>query len=113
MHERELRDCFDGSLLNDFLADQVVEQEKALFFTLSNDGVELRKNQSYTPITCKCLNLPPKLRGLLASIWLLGYMPPNVKDYQAFLKPVAQTFARHSRAGPPLHVKLCLPPIPI
>jgi hypothetical protein len=107
MHERELRDCFDGSLLNDFLASQVVEQENALFFTLSNDGVELRKNQSYTPITCKCLNLPPKLRGLLASIWLLGYMPPNVKDYQAFLKPVAEMFARHLPGGAPLHVKVC------
>jgi hypothetical protein len=67
--------------------------DRTLYFACSNDGVEVTKNVTYTPITAKLLNLPGELRGMLANIWLLGYMPPKVQDYQSMLKPVVEMFA--------------------
>jgi hypothetical protein len=51
---------------------------------------------SYTPIVAMFLNWPPKLRQLLASIWLLGILPPKVQDYQQFLLPVVEQYEKHA-----------------
>jgi len=106
MANRELHGVFDGSIL-EALYHKCPEayKEFCLFFALSNDGVEVTKKTSYTPIVAQLLNLPAEMRGLLSSMWLLGYMPPNVKDYQAFLKPIADMFAaRAPLTGVPLEV---------
>ena len=39
------------------------QRARCLFLALSYDGVEVEKNVSYTPITGKILNFPPKIRG--------------------------------------------------
>jgi hypothetical protein len=39
------------------------QRARCLFLALSYDGVEVEKNVSYTPITAKILNFPPKIRG--------------------------------------------------
>ena len=107
LRDRNLRDAWDGKLLEDLLAQNPElrrEVLNTLFFALSCDGVEVHKNVSYTPITCKCLNLSPRLRGMLASIWLLGYLPPKVENYQEFLQQVVDMFARNAPGGEPLRV---------
>jgi hypothetical protein len=106
MENRELRGVFDGSILENLYHKCPDDyKDNTLFFAISNDGVEVTKKTSYTPIVAKLLNLPAEVRGLLSSIWLLGYMPPNVKDYQAFLKPIADMFAaRAPLTGTPLDV---------
>lgn len=70
-----------------------------IFFGLSNDGVEVEKNVAYTPITGRVYNWPPKMRGLLRSIVLFGYLPPNVKNYRGMLQPVCDQFAKHAPLG--------------
>jgi hypothetical protein len=62
---------------------------------------------SYTPIVCEFLNWPPVLRSLLASLWMVGIMPPKVKDYQEMLKPVVEQFAKYAPGptGEDMHVR--------
>ena len=50
---------------------------------------------TYTPIVCEFLNWPPVLRSLLASLWMVGIMPPKVKDYQSMLLPVVEQLAKY------------------
>ena len=57
-----------------------------------NDGVEVRKNTSYTPVTLKILNLPGELRGALGTMLLLGLFPPKIKDYNAMMRPIVDMF---------------------
>jgi hypothetical protein len=72
---REISSAFDGSILQELYHDCTHDyKEFCLYFTCCNDGVEVTKGTSYTPITAELLNLPSELRGLLASIWLLGYV---------------------------------------
>ena len=98
IHNRDLNGPFDGSILESLHheCDASCGKNTCLYFALSNDGVEVEKNVAYTPITAKLLNLPPEMRGLLTCIWLLGYMPPKVKDYQAMLQPVLDMIAEHA-----------------
>ena len=44
------------------------------------------------------------MAGLLGAIWLLGYMPPNVKNYQSMLQPVVDMFAKHAPGAEPIEV---------
>jgi len=72
---RELSGPFDGSILQNLHYERKDQDcDKCWYFAVSNDGVEVEKNVSYTPITAKLLNLPAELRGLLTCIWLLGYV---------------------------------------
>jgi hypothetical protein len=106
VENRVLHGVFDGTILEALYHkyDPAIK-DSCLYFALSNDGVEVTKKTSYTPIVAKLLNLPAEMRGLLSSIWLLGYMPPYVKDYQAFLQPIADMFAAHAPSeGEPLTV---------
>ena len=57
-----------------------------------NDGVEVRKNISYTPVTLNILNLPGELRGALGTMLLLGLFPPKIKDYNAMMRPIVDMF---------------------
>jgi hypothetical protein len=58
-----------------------------------NDGVEIHKNKSYTPVTMQILDWPQEQRTLLGSTWLLAVFPPGIKDYQALMRPIAQSLA--------------------
>ena len=169
VENRELHDCWDASILG-ALFHALDDPEKChyLYLAQSNDGVEVEKNVTYTPITAKLLNLPPDLRGqasytsthchrvfgtpyqcgtayhertratsvrrtavvrrttmvrttyistpgtvmgrrtvcagMLANIWLLGYLPPKVKNYQSMLQPLVDMFAKHAPGGEPISV---------
>jgi hypothetical protein len=74
--ERELNCAFDGSIMETLYhgADPMYK-DSTFYFSWSNDGVEVHKNVSFTPIVAKLLNLPKEQRGALACIWLLGYTP--------------------------------------
>ena len=62
---RELTDAWDGAILSSLHHENKdANKEDILYFAQSNDGVEVQKNISYTPITAKLLNLPVKLRGI-------------------------------------------------
>ena len=39
---------------------------------------------------------------MLANIWLLGYFPPKVKNYQSMLQPLVDMFAKHAPGGEPI-----------
>lgn len=106
MRSRELTGAFSGSIMEDLYHECKDEsKDSTLFFACSNDGVEVEKKISYTPIVAKLLNLPAALRSQMACFWLLGYMPPKVKDYQAMLHPVVDMFAaRAPCTGDPLDV---------
>lgn len=91
--------------LLDCLSEKGADTKDCVFLAQSNDGVEVEKNTCYTPITAKVLNYSCKVRGMLQSILLLGYMPPKVRNYQAMLKPVVEQFAKHSPVtGVPVQV---------
>jgi hypothetical protein len=71
--DRELTSAFDGKILQKlYYESEEKTKDETMYFACSNDGVEVEKGVSYTPITAKLLNFPTALRGLLASIWLLG-----------------------------------------
>jgi hypothetical protein len=73
MADRELVSAFDGKILQKmYYESDCKTKDETLYFACSNDGVEVEKGVSYTPITAKLLNYPTALRGLLSSIWLLG-----------------------------------------
>ena len=101
---RAMYDAYDGTLMAKLFEQPGIERPRTLVFAFSCDGVEIRKKSSYTPIALKCLSLPPKIRGLLASIWLVGCLPPKVKDYKSFLRPVVEAFARHAPGREPIRV---------
>jgi hypothetical protein len=42
--------------------------------------------------------------GMLGAIWLLGYMPPKVKNYQSMLQPLVDMFAKHAPGETPIDV---------
>ena len=64
MNSREVIDTWDGSILESLFHDlDDADKGKYLYLAQSNDGVEVEKNTTYTPITAKLLNLPPSLRG--------------------------------------------------
>ena len=42
--------------------------------------------------------------GLLGSIWLLGYMPPKVKNYQNMLLPLVDMYAQFAPGNEPVTV---------
>ena len=46
---------------------------------------------------CACL-------GLLGSIWLLGYMPPKVRNYQNMLRPLVDMFEKYAPGKDPIVV---------
>jgi rubrerythrin len=74
LNERELNCAFDGSIMEElYHGADARYKDNTFYFTWSNDGVEIQKNISYTPIVAKLLNLPKEQRGALACIWLLGY----------------------------------------
>lgn len=53
-----------------------------MIFTFTDDGTEVEKNVSYTPLVIRILNFPPQLRSLLGNLKLVGFLPPHVTDYQ-------------------------------
>jgi hypothetical protein len=57
-----------------------------------NDGVEVRKNVSYTPVTLKLLNLPGDMRGALGTMLFVALFPPKVKNYNAMMRPIVDMF---------------------
>jgi hypothetical protein len=103
--DRELVDVFDGRAMKEFYHDlEDDDKDNFLYFLLCQDGVEISKNVSYTPVTAKLLNWPSKLRSLLGNIILLGFFPPHVKDYTAMLAPIADMLARHQPGAVPIDV---------
>lgn len=88
---RELRDIWDGSILHN-LAD--VMNEDTLVLQQSNDGVEVQKNLSYTPVVFKFLNLPPSIRSRFGCLALVAFFPPRVKSYQDMLLPLVLNVAK-------------------
>ena len=105
MEHRHLDSAWDGSIMEE-LFHNCTDAEKIhyLYFVHSNDGVEVEKNISYTPLTAKLLNFPPLLRGMLSAIWLLGFLPPHVKNYQNMLLPMVDMFARRAPGEEPVEV---------
>jgi hypothetical protein len=64
LENRELVDCWDAGILGTLFHDLPdLEKEDYLYLAQSNDGVEVEKNVTYTPITAYLLNLPPDMRG--------------------------------------------------
>jgi hypothetical protein len=53
-----------------------------------NDGVEVRKNVTYTPVTMKMLNMPGDMRGALGTMLFVALFPPKVKNYNAMMRPI-------------------------
>ena len=105
LENRELVDWWDCGIAAELFHNMNDEdKEDYLYFACSNDGVEVEKNVSYTPVTAKLLNVAPDARGMLGSIWLLGFWPPKVKDYQAMLQPVVEMFAEHAPGAEPIDV---------
>ena len=103
--DRELRDCWDGTIIPSLFPHLNNDTKKSfLYFAQSHDGVEIQKNVTYTPITAKVLNLPTHVRGRLGCIWLLGYLPPHVKNYQNMLKPMVEMFAKSAPDKDPINV---------
>ena len=94
MANRELRDVYQGSSMVDLFHNEPDEgKAEWLYASLTNDGVEVTKNVSYTPIVMKWFNLPPHLRGNLGAFFLIGVLPPKVSNYQAMFRPVAEMLA--------------------
>ena len=58
------------------------------FFLQVNDGVEVTKNVTYTPVTIKILNMFAGLRGALGTLVFIALFPPKVKDYNAMMRPI-------------------------
>jgi hypothetical protein len=69
-----------------------------------NDGVEVRKNISYTPVTLKLLNLPGDMRGALGTMLFVALFPPKVKDYNAMMRPIVDMFIDLEPRGPGIPV---------
>ena len=102
---RVLEDWWDGGIAQELFHNLSDAQKKDyMFFGCSNDGVEVEKNVSYTPATAKVMNAPPDARGMLGSIWLLGFWPPNIKDHQAMMQPIVEMFAKHAPGEEPIEV---------
>ena len=76
-----------------------------LYFSLCADGIEVKKNTSFTPVTAKLLNWPPEMRRLNGCILLLAYFPPKVLDYGEMFSPIANTFALHQPGKEPMKIK--------
>jgi hypothetical protein len=57
-----------------------------------NDGVEVRKLVSYTPVTLKLLNMPGDMRGALGTMLFVALFPPKVKNYNAMMRPIVDMF---------------------
>jgi hypothetical protein len=105
IENRELRDCWDASIMETLFYKHPDNNKKAfIYFAQSHDGVEIQKNVTYTPITAKVLNLPTHARSRLACIWLLGYLPPHVKNYQNMLLPMIEMFAKSAPGKDPINV---------
>lgn len=106
--DRELADVWDGTMMDDLYYEydgpDKEEKDNFLYFMLCQDGVEVRDKKSYTPVTAKLLNWPPKMRSLLESIILLGFLPPSVKDYTAMLRPIVAAFAKYRPGQEPLEL---------
>ena len=77
-----------------------------MYFVLVNDGVEVEKNVSYTPITLKVLNEPKDRRSKMGCIWLAAFFPPKVRNYQAMFTPLAEQFGRLQPGEDGLGVRL-------
>ena len=61
---RELSDAWDADILGTLYHEyDGSDKDDILYLAQSNDGVEVQKNISYTPITAKLLNMPVKMRG--------------------------------------------------
>lgn len=44
------------------------------------------KSESMTPVVAFLLNLPPRMRYTFAGIFLLGVMPPRIRNYKFFFE---------------------------
>ncbi len=91
---RELVDFTDSSIHAELYREEETD-EVVLYIVMCFDGVEVEKNVTYTPVTAKLLNLPPGLRGQLGNLWLLGFFPPHVQDYDTMLTPIVEQLATH------------------
>jgi hypothetical protein len=66
----------------------VRSQQKMCVPAQVNDGVEVEKAVSYTPVTFKILSLPPGLRGALGTIVMIALLPPKIKNYNSMFRPI-------------------------
>lgn len=92
LSQRELRDVWDGTILHDM---QNILDEDTIVLQQSNDGVEVQKNVSYTPVVFKYLNLPPSIRSRFGTMLLLAFFPPRIKNHQAMFRPLVEQLARY------------------
>ena len=96
---------FDGSILQRQYHDSDhADKDHFLFFSLHNDGVEVEKGVSYTPVVIKIQNWSSGMRIAQSGKLLIAVFPPHVKDYQSLLEPVARMFAKHAPGKRPLTV---------
>ena len=79
IEDRELWDVTDGNILDGM---RELWRKLVMIFTFTDDGTEVEKNVSYTPLVIRILNFPPQLRSLLGNLKLVGFLPPHVTDYQ-------------------------------
>lgn len=65
------------------LPHTVETRRNVLFTSVSSDGTFFfaRGNQSWSPYTGVCFNLPPWLRNKFACLFMFGVMPIKIKNY--------------------------------
>jgi hypothetical protein len=97
-HERKgdpgrLDDSWDGTLLKDVLAEHVAESKYNLVWDFCSDGacLETTTKKSYTPITARCHNLGPHVRGQMTSVGLFALAGPGISLFGPLLKLSALT----------------------
>ena len=58
-------------------------RHNVLFLSVCTDGATFhsRGNQSWSPYTATCFNLPPWLRSKFGCMLLFGVMPNKIRDY--------------------------------
>lgn len=58
-------------------------RKRVLFFSWSNDAAVFQSslNKSFSPLVAALLNAPPHLRHRFGLMFLMGMLPPSVKDY--------------------------------
>ena len=89
------RDVYDGVMWRDHFMRRFARDPRALAFSLCLDSIQVSDRTSYGvyPILLSLLNLPPSIRFLLSSQWLIGLIPgPTCANAGAFLGTVAFSF---------------------
>ena len=106
INQRELSGPFDGSILQKLYHNSEDTQGKDyyIFLAQSNDGVEVEKNVTYTPVVVKVLNASSEMYSTHTNKLMVGTFPKKVKDYQAMFRPIVRMYAKHAPGKSPLTV---------